>query len=173
MIPAPLLRLEGTIGPKSSQPEEEEKDASFYPTTASPLALRLGNIRCSPTRSSIARAGNAEAWEKNLHTCISLFAFPLPRAHTAAADPAWSPLGLPGHMEKEYRQQQEKGDAVKKQLKGMSRCKASAVLESNEAVVEEKRIFPLVGWWVSVSSAMQPLWRKRGFFCSLIRRMMG
>lgn len=46
---------------------------------------------------------------KNLHTCISLFAFPLPRAHTAAADPAWSPSLLPAHMEKNTGSSRRKG----------------------------------------------------------------
>lgn len=75
---------------------------------------------------------------KTLQACISLFAFPLPRAHTAAADPARSPSLLPGHVGKTQRQQQEKRDAAKKQLKGVSRCEASAAAEWDEAAVEEE-----------------------------------
>ena len=95
---------------------------------------------------------------KNLRARISLFAFPLPRAHAAAADPAWSPLLLPGHMEKKYRQKEEKGDGVKRQLKGTSRRKASWN-QMEPIKCGGKREFSVhchVGCWVSGSFAMEP-----------------
>lgn len=116
---------------------------AFTLSTASPLALRLRNTRCFPTRSSIAGAGNAEAWEKTFTLASRCLLF---LSHV----PTQQQQILPGVP---YCSQ----DTWKKN-RGGSRGKGMLQGSSFRAGADASH--PL-SW-----NQMKLLWRKRGFFHS-------
>lgn len=52
MIPAPLLRPEGSVGPTSSQPEEKEKDANSHPPQHLPSPRGSATHAVSPREAA-------------------------------------------------------------------------------------------------------------------------
>lgn len=94
-----LLLFSGWRAAEVPNLHSQEKDGSFPAVTAPPLTLQLQPKSC-PQEKEHCWGRKRRGLGKNSHTCILLFAFPVPCAQRVAAEPACSPLELLGYTEK-------------------------------------------------------------------------